>query len=170
MPVFCPIAVRDFLVNAAHFVRVAQDHVDRGIELPAAVNIAHPVALHLYPEIGEDLPKLAHVVLRHVALRPARRGRRAERAAKVLAKVLVLALGDFVHRIVVVHAEEIARLDALFAQRAEDRVVNEHPAQRAHMHAPRGRLRVVDDLRASAFRGDFFGPKHRAARENRGRG
>jgi hypothetical protein len=28
------------------------------------------------------------------------------------------------------------------------------------MHAPARRLRVIDDLRACAARGDFFGPKH----------
>lgn len=166
MPVLRALAVRDLLVNAPHFVRVAQDHVDGGVELPAAVNIAHPVALDLYAEVVEDLPKLAHVMLRHVALRAARGGRVAERAAEVLAKVLVLALGDFVHRIVVIHAEDVARRDALLAQRAEDGIVDQHPAQRAHMHAARGGLRVIDDLRAVAFCGDFFGPKHRAGRDS----
>ena len=79
---------------------------------------------------------------------PPRRGRVAERPAEVLPEVLVLALRDFVQRIVVIHAEEVARLDPLFPQRAEDRVVNEHAAQRADVHAAARGLRVIDDLRA----------------------
>ena len=54
---------------------------------------------------------------------------------RILLEVRALARRDFVERIVVIDAEEVARLDALLAQRAEDGVVNEHAAQRADMDA-----------------------------------
>ena len=90
----------------------------------------------------------------------------AERLAEELLEVGAFARGDFIERIVVIHAEKITRLDAVFFQRAENRVVDQHATQRADMHAAGRSLRVIDDLRAVALGSDIFGPKHRARRDS----
>ena len=153
MPVLRPIGVRHLLVNAPHLVRIAQDHVDRLVELSAAIDIAHPVPLHLHAEFLEHLPELAHVILRHVARSAARRRRVAERPADVLPEVRVLALRDLVHRIVIIDAEQVARLHPLLPQACE-RSHRESARRAARRRArARRRLRVIDDDGARSPRG-----------------
>ena len=58
-----------------------------------------------------------------------------------------LAVGNFIDRIVIVHAEPVTDGHALGLQRAEDGVVDERASQRADVGSARRGLRVVDRLR-----------------------
>jgi len=75
--------------------------------------------------------------------------------------VIAFSGGDFIERIVIVDAEQIPRLDAMRFQGAKNRIVNQDAAEGAHVHAPRGGLRIVDCLRSGNFCRDFFAPEHK---------
>ena len=140
---------------------VAENHVNGLIELARAVDVPHPVKLRLNAQVFEHAPELGDEMVGHVRRR--RTGRRrdvAERRPKILLKVFTLAVGDFVHRIVVVAAKQVAHRHTLVFQRSEDGIVNQRPAQRADVSTPRRRLRVVDGLRAFDFLGQLVTPEH----------
>ena len=75
-----------------------------------------------------------------LALGAGRRRDVAERRAEIFLEDIGLAVGDFIDRVVVVDAEKVAHGNAVALQGAEDRVVNQRPAQGADMRAARGRL------------------------------
>jgi hypothetical protein len=96
------------------------------------------------------------------AVEPAGAGTLQSGAPRKGSKNSLLTGGQLVERVVVVDAEEVAHGDAARLQGAVDGVVEEHAAEGAHVHAPRGRLRVVDDLRGAGVDapGDIGEPEH----------
>ena len=163
MPVIRPLRPADFLIDAAHHIGLAQDLVDGVVEFAGAIDVAHAIKLGPDAEIGEDAEELGDEVLGHVAgLGAGWRRDVAERCAQIFLEDVGLAVGDFIDRIVVVDAEEIAHGHAVALERAENRVVDERPAQRADMRAAGRRLRIVDRLRAGLALHQFIAPKHRA--------
>src|SRR3954468_18613522 len=79
--------------------------------------------------------------------------------------MFVFAGGDLVQRIVIVDAEEITGVDPFGFEGLKDRVVNQDSAKSSHVHAARGGLGVIDNLRAAHASGYFFGPEHRHSKE-----
>jgi len=125
--------------------------------------VAHPVALGLDAQLGEDVEELADEVLGHVRrLGSWRRGDVAEGLAEVHLEVGVLAGGDLVERVVVVDPEQVAHRHPAALERPEDGVVEEHAPQGPHVDAPGGRLGVVDDVRLGAVDGggEIGEPEH----------
>ena len=138
----------NLLVDAADHVRLAQNGLDGLIEPARPVNVPQPVELRTDAQLGEHPEKLRDVVLRHVlGRRPGRRRRVAQRRPKVLLEMLRRAVGYLVHRVIVVHPEKVSRRNAFGPERAENDIVDQRPAQRANVGAPRRRLRIVDRLR-----------------------
>jgi hypothetical protein len=82
--------------------------------------------------------------------------------------MLSFARGNLIERIVVIHPKEVAGLNPLGPERPENRVVDQDPAQRTHMHTARGGFGVIDNLGAVTLGCNFFTPKHRISRKKDG--
>ncbi len=162
VPVVGAFRAADFLVNAAHDIGLAQDRVDRLVELPGAIDVAHAVKFRPDAELGEDAEIFRDEMLGHVGgVRSGRRRHIAKRRAEIFLEVLDLAVGNFIHGIVIVDTEKIPNGHTVALQRPEYRVVNKWPPQRADMRAARRRFRVVDRLRSGKALHQFIAPKHR---------
>ena len=161
VPGLRPFRAADFLIDAPHDVRVAKNHVNRLVELAGAVDVPHPVKLRLDAKFLEHAPELGNEVVSHVGGCRAGWWRDiAEWRAEILLEMLGLAVGNLVHRIVIITAEAITNGHAFRMERSKNSVVNQRSAQRAHMRAPRRRLRVVNRLRPFNLLDQLVTPKH----------
>ena len=149
-------------------VDVADDRglVERGpderVHLAGRVDVAHPVvAIRTDAQPGEDVDEDLGVVasVRGVAVRLLVRDvgeRPAHRAVDGVGRQERLG----VHRVHVVDAVEIGRLEAASAHRPHDDVEENGATKAADVDGPRGGLRVVDDLRAGDAGRKLIGPVH----------
>ena len=156
--------VRDPRVDVAHDLGPVERRPDERVHLARRVDVAHPeVAIGSDPELLEGVDEESGEVPGVARVAVAGRVRDVGERATHLAIDRVgrqQRLG--VHRIHVVDAVEVRRLDAVRPQGARDRVDDHGAAQAADVDRPRGRLRIVDDLRPADARGKFVGPVHGA--------
>ena len=154
--------IRNPRVDVAHDLGPIERRADERVHLPGRVDVAHPeVAVGPDPELLEGVDEQAGEMPGVACVAVAGRVRdMGERAAHLAFDRVGRQQRLGVHRIHVVDAVEVRRLDAIRAQGARDRVDDHGAAQAADVDRPRGRLRIVDDLRPADARGKFVGPVH----------
>jgi hypothetical protein len=138
------------LVDVAHERGALEGRPDERIHIACGVVLAHPVvAVREDAKPGERIDERLRVVARVRGVKFVDLIRHmSERPAHLVLDGVGRQERLCIHRVEVIDSVEQCRLDAVRAKRARDRIEDHGAAQASDVDGTRGRLRVVDDLRA----------------------